>query len=80
MIKVALPEAAVLFTSPAKLAVTGYDPAPSPVKLADTEARPVASVTALPAGEPLSVKLTVMPARGPPGVVRVAESVALALP
>jgi|SoimicmetaTmtLPC_FD_contig_31_19874500_length_478_multi_2_in_0_out_0_1 hypothetical protein len=80
MTKVALAEAAVLFTSPAKLAVTGYDPAPSPTMLADTDARPVASVTALPAGEPLSVKLTVLPARGPPGVVRTAESVVLALP
>src|SRR6185503_7231880 len=49
MTKVALPEAAVLFASPAKLAVTGYDPAPSPVMLAVTDARPVASVTALPA-------------------------------
>ena len=60
--------------------MTGYDPAPSPVMLAEAEARPVASVTALPAGEPLSVKLTVLPARGPPDVVSTADSVVLALP
>jgi hypothetical protein len=79
-VKVELPVAGVLFTSPAKLAVMGYDPAAKPVRLAVTDARPVASVIALPTGEPLSVKLTVLPASGPAGVVRVAESVVLALP
>src|ERR1041385_6282045 len=80
MVRLELPEAGVLFTSPAKLAATGYVPALNPARLAETEARPFASVTALPTGEPFNVKLTVSPASGPPGVLSVAESATLVAP
>ena len=48
-----------------------------PTRLAGTDANPVASVTALPMDVPFNVKLTVCPARGPLGVLSVAESVVL---
>ncbi len=78
-VRVALPLDALLFGSPAKLAVTpaGYDPALIPTRLADNEATPVGSVTAVPTAVPFTEKLTVLPARGPVGVVKVAESGAL---
>src|SRR6185312_15075333 len=78
-VRLLLPLLGLLFGSPAKLAVTppGYEPAAVVPRAAETEAIPDASVTALPTGVPFNEKLTVSPARGPLGVLRVADNVVL---